>query len=326
MIAAKNRNKVGELLGSITSPKIHFQYGKAKEADGYYKEAFKAYMSAKEYENAIRIQLDHLKNPEHAVRIAKEHNSIEGAKMVASFFQKLGDYATAIQFLVMAKCTDEAFQLARMHGLMELYAESLGKESNPEDYESVALYFETEKNHYLAGKYYMYASVYPKALKHLIRKQPTAEIEAKAIDLAVECIGRANNDALTNILIEYLMGDHDGTPKDAKYLFKLYISLKKYPEACKTAVLIARQDQQNGNYRDAHKLLFEMYSDLLREKIKVPNELTQNLMILHSYTLAKIQIKLGDHLKAARLLCRVAENISKFPSRKRAEKITIIEI
>ncbi len=47
----------------------------------------------------------------------------------------------------------------------------------------------------------------------MIKKQPTSEIEAKCIDLAVECIGRANNDALTNILIEYLMGDHDGSPK-----------------------------------------------------------------------------------------------------------------
>lgn len=40
-------------------------------------------MNAKEYENAIRIQLDHLKNPELAVRIVKEAQSIEGAKMVA---------------------------------------------------------------------------------------------------------------------------------------------------------------------------------------------------------------------------------------------------
>ena len=44
-----------------------------------------------------------------------------------SFFQKFGDYGSAIQFLVMSKCTDEAFQLARMHGQMELYADILGK-------------------------------------------------------------------------------------------------------------------------------------------------------------------------------------------------------
>ena len=77
------RNKVGELLSMVTSPKIHAQYGKAKEADGYYKEAYKAYLTAKEYENAIRIQLDHLKNPEQAVKIVRETQSIEGAKMVA---------------------------------------------------------------------------------------------------------------------------------------------------------------------------------------------------------------------------------------------------
>ncbi len=47
-------------------------------------------------------------------------------KIFFSFFQKFGDYGSAIQFLVMSKCTDEAFQLARMHGQMELYGEVLG--------------------------------------------------------------------------------------------------------------------------------------------------------------------------------------------------------
>lgn len=76
---------MGQLLSRIKNPKIHSQYAKAKEADGYYKEAFKSYMNAKEYENAIRIQLDYLKNPELAVRIVKEAQSIEGAKMVAGY-------------------------------------------------------------------------------------------------------------------------------------------------------------------------------------------------------------------------------------------------
>lgn len=84
------------------------------------------------------------------------------------------------------------------------------------------------------------------------------------------------------------MGDHDGMPKDAKYLFKLYLSLKKYVEAAKTAVLISRQEQQSGNYRDAHDVLFTMYFDLVKEGIKIPNELTQNLMILHTYILVKV--------------------------------------
>lgn len=30
------------------------------------------------------------------------------------FFQKLGDFGSAIQFLVLSKCNDEAFQLAQV--------------------------------------------------------------------------------------------------------------------------------------------------------------------------------------------------------------------
>ena len=48
------RAKVGELLANVTSPKLHAQYAKAKEADGKYKAAAAAYEAAKDYENVIR--------------------------------------------------------------------------------------------------------------------------------------------------------------------------------------------------------------------------------------------------------------------------------
>ena len=50
----------------------------------------------------------------------KETYSTEGAKMVARFFQKLGDFASAIQFLVLSKCNDEAFQLAQVQSAITL--------------------------------------------------------------------------------------------------------------------------------------------------------------------------------------------------------------
>lgn len=34
--------------------------------------------------------------------------------LLVRFFQKLGDFASAIQFLVLSKCNDEAFQLAQV--------------------------------------------------------------------------------------------------------------------------------------------------------------------------------------------------------------------
>ena len=48
------RAKVGELLANVSSPKLHAQYAKAKEADGKYKEAAKAYEAAKDYDSVIR--------------------------------------------------------------------------------------------------------------------------------------------------------------------------------------------------------------------------------------------------------------------------------
>ena len=48
------RAKVGELLTHVTSPKLHAQYAKAKEADGKYKDAAAAYEAAKDYDNFIR--------------------------------------------------------------------------------------------------------------------------------------------------------------------------------------------------------------------------------------------------------------------------------
>ncbi|EGW09992.1 WD repeat-containing protein 19, partial [Cricetulus griseus] len=126
-IRCKNWAKVGELLPHVSSPKIHLQYAKAKEADGRYKEAVLAYENAKQWNSVIRIYLDHLNNPEKAVSIVRETQSLDGAKMVARFFLQLGDYGSAIQFLVLSKCNNEAFTLAQQHNKMEIYADIIGK-------------------------------------------------------------------------------------------------------------------------------------------------------------------------------------------------------
>ncbi len=35
-----------------------------------------------------------------------------------------------------------------------------GEDATPEDYQSIALYFENEKNHYLAGKFFLQCNQY----------------------------------------------------------------------------------------------------------------------------------------------------------------------
>ena len=43
-----------------------------------------------------------------------------------------------------------------------------------------------------------------------------------------------------------------------------------------------------GSYRTAHDLLFSMYHELRKNRIKIPAEMSNSLMILHSYILVKV--------------------------------------
>ncbi|XP_011499935.1 PREDICTED: WD repeat-containing protein 19 [Ceratosolen solmsi marchali] len=317
-IQLKNWYKVEQLLPQILSSKINIQYAKAKEAEGKYEEAAKAYETANDYDNIIRINLLHLNNPARSVEVVQQTKSIEGAKMVAQFFQKMNDYNSAIKFLILSNCHDEAFQLANQHSKMELYGEILANNIDDgnvrkEDFKSLAIYFESQKNYLLVGKYYFHAEEFYKALKYLLKSAQISANDNEALSIAIDTVALSKDEKLANQLIDFLLGS-DGLPKDPKYLFRLYMARKQYREAAKTAIIIANEEQINGNYRNAHDILFSMYQELKRNKIKAPLEMQTNMRLLHSYILVRLHVKRNDHLKGARMLIRVANNISKFPS------------
>lgn len=97
------------------------------------------------------------------------------------------------------------------------------------------------------------------ALKHLLKASSFNNDENIALSLAIDCVALSNDDKLANQLIEFLLGELDGSPKDPKFLFGLYMARKQFKEAAKTAVIISNQEQIAGNYRNAHDLLFSMY-------------------------------------------------------------------
>ena len=59
--------------------------------------------------------------------------------------------------------------------------------------------------------------------------------------------------------------DADGVPKDHTYLFKLRLALRDYDAAARTSVLVAKQEQEMGNYKIAHAQLFETHKELTAE-------------------------------------------------------------
>lgn len=86
-IKLKNWHKVGDLLPNISSPRLHLQYAKAKELEGKFEDAANAYHIAKDFDSVIRLQLEHLNNPENAVELVHETKSVEGARMVARLIE-----------------------------------------------------------------------------------------------------------------------------------------------------------------------------------------------------------------------------------------------
>ncbi|KAJ3412566.1 WD repeat-containing protein 19 [Chytridiales sp. JEL 0842] len=310
-IRAKMWDKAKPLLDKVTAPKIFLQYAKAMEASKDYAGAAAAYERGRDYENLVRILVEHLKDVEKAVRVVRETRSIESARCVSRFFLAMGDFKAVVEFYLMAGMLNEAFELAQNKGVMEHFAELVKEEASVEMLNTIATYFESNSQPYLAGLYLLRAKAYPQALRMFMR---APILDGKPVEKAIETVGLAQNDALTHELIDYLMGETDGVPKEAKYIFKLYMSLGSYKDAARTAVIIAREEQTLGNYRVAHDLLLDNHLQLQKVQAKIPSDLTRMLMLLHSYLLVKTLIRMENHTLGARMLIRVSNNISRFPA------------
>ncbi|XP_055683364.1 WD repeat-containing protein 19 isoform X1 [Lutzomyia longipalpis] len=315
-IQLKNWVKVDELLHRVTSLKLHAAYAKAREADGKFQDAIRGYTAAGDLDSVVRIYLDQLSDPHSASEIVLETRSAEAAKMLARFYQQIGDTESAIQYLIMCGSVQEAYTLAERRNKVREFGELLEQYdgARSEDFLVLAQHFEAEKYTLLSGKYYFLAKMYSKALKHLLKASAFSNDENIALSLAIDCVASANDDQLTGQLIEFLLGEMDGVPKDPKLLFRLYMAKKEFREAAKAAVIIANQEQLAGKYRSAHNLLFSMYQELRRNNLSIMADMRSSLVLLHRYILVRIHIQLGDHLQAAKLLVQVATNISQFPT------------
>jgi len=129
----------------------------------------------------------------------------------------------------------------------------------------------------------------------------------------IDMVAKAKMEALTHELVDYLMGETDNIPKEPQHTFRLYRAIGNTAQAVKIACSIAQQEQEIGNYKYAHEILLDTYKDIRNSNNRIPFDLNNRLMILHSYQLAKRLVKMGNHLGAARLLVRVCNSISLFP-------------
>ncbi|KAL7750123.1 WD repeat-containing protein 19 [Sorochytrium milnesiophthora] len=309
-LKGRNYSKLSAIIQHVRTSRVLVDYGLMKEGQQLYEEAAEAFKQARAFDELIRVYVSHLSRIEEAVQVARECKSREGAKLVADFFAGIGDYKSVVEFYLLADMKAQAFAMAQKYELMDTYAELLGEDISADELHVMAMHFERLRDHYSAGKYYLRSGKYHDAIKHFLQ----CVGDPRALELAIETVGLAKDDALTHELISYLMTEGEGVPKDPKYIFKLYMSLGQFKEAARTALIIAREEWACGNYRPAHDLLLDTHKRLLKSDNHVPMQLENMLMLLHSYILVKAVVKSGDHYRGARLLIRISNNISKFPT------------
>ncbi|KPM07635.1 WD repeat-containing protein 19-like protein [Sarcoptes scabiei] len=370
-----NQNKLGQLIPMIDDPEILYQYAQWKETKKQYRQAMEIYSRAQHWLDVVRINLDHLNNPGEAARIVRENSSVEGAKLVARFFQNLNKMNAAIEFLIISNCFDDAYNLALTTHQMDVYADlmqhHLNSDLNQQDLRTIAIYYEQENNFFKAGKFYCFAKQYKKGVKLLLKSIQIDEVdknntnnninsimdeekinniknnsydedghhsdqngtdpiihldeklqkpirkltkETEALSLAIDSATKAKDEEINRMILDLLLGETDGIPRDFKYLFRFYMKMQLWSEAAKTSIIIAREEQNSGNYRNAHQLLFQMCSELKLNQKPIPSEMIFNLMLVHCYLLAKMWIRIEGHDISSKLLIRIYENVKQFPA------------
>ena len=78
----------------------------------------------------------------------------------------------------------------------------------------------------------------------------------------IEMVAKVKIEALTHELVDYLMGETDGVPKETQWTFKLYSAIGNVKQAVKIAINMSLQEQENGNYKYAHDVLLDTYKDI----------------------------------------------------------------
>jgi WD repeat-containing protein 19 len=105
-------------------------------------------------DSVVRLCLEKLRQPERAFDIVRTTASSSGATMLSKYCQEMSDWKGAMEFLLMAKQSGEAFELAKSHGQMAAFTDALGNRVTPNDAIAVAKYYESQHEMALAGKFY----------------------------------------------------------------------------------------------------------------------------------------------------------------------------
>ena len=100
----------------------------------------------------VELKLRNLDQVQQAFDLVRQGASAQGAQIVADYCVEHSDYRGAIEFLLIANKSEEAFKLAQTQGIVDVYTGLLGDSISNEDAMRVAIFYEKSQTFGLAGK------------------------------------------------------------------------------------------------------------------------------------------------------------------------------
>lgn len=317
------------------SPQLLSRYGSLCEQEGRYESSLRAYEEAGDLDSMIRLCIGPLNRLDKCISIVRSSganfSSDAASAAIAKYCLEISssqekqnncnrDHPAMVELLMILNQKVYAFDYAKKHNCVNIYTKFLGDQINSNDAEELAHYYESLNEVGESAKYYVHMGDLKFALTLFL------QAGEKYISQAIDVVGRAKDENLTHLLIDFLMGETDGKPKDPEYVYQLYIALENFTEASNTAILISEQEQSSGNYDRAHSVIFNSIHHFNLHELRTPQKIKRLFNLFHSYKLAKLAVHRGDHEKAARLLLRIALESNKFPNHELSIIIsTIIE-
>jgi WD repeat-containing protein 19 len=140
-----DKNKITEaavIMEKVKNDQLNSSFAKACVSCGRYQEAVKAYERANDIDKVVELKLRHLDEVQQAFDLVRGGGSAQGAQLVADYCIDASDFRGAIEFLLIANKTDDAFKLAQTHSLVEVYCSALGDQIGSEDALKVAQFYE----------------------------------------------------------------------------------------------------------------------------------------------------------------------------------------
>lgn len=305
-LRANELKLAADLIPKVTDTKVLRSIGLQLERSGQLEPSTAAFERASDWESLVRVLLK--VNLDRATAVARDHPLVTVCRLVAEHCIQLGNFRYAIEFLIRAGRSEDAFRIAELHDKIDELADLIGENGTPQQYEAIATYFCTRQQMIPAAKFFAISGDPQRAMNCYM-----SDGSEPAMDAALELAERVPDRQLRDQFLEYLNVNMKDKTRDLRYLLRMFIIMQQFEEAATMALKIADEFRNRGEYKPSRDLLFDIICQLEKHNISVTNEMRQALMIVHSYLLIKPN-KEKNKVVCALLLKRLAKFVSKFPA------------